>query len=156
VITNPPSAPGELDLAYYSPEIADYVIGYEMFTSSLPERVVQSQIGQFYGWSPAGGAWFSPFFTEDSRHVFYVTTTGAPSAPAASPDAAVLGGASATRTTQVMIPPLIARARPGPDAPAPRVSYLIGSRAPIDYHGHAISGDGPAAGRRTTDRRQGD
>jgi hypothetical protein len=156
VITNPPSAPGELDLAYYSPEIADYVIGYEMFTSSLPERVVQSQIGQFYGWSPAGGAWFSPFFTEDSRHVFYVTTTGAPPAPAASPDTAVLGGGSATRTTQVMIPPLSARARPGPDGPAPRVSYLIGSRAPIDYHGHAISGEGPAAGSRTTARRQGD
>jgi hypothetical protein len=147
---------GALDVLYSSPEITDFVYQYEMFTSSVTERVVQSQIGQFYGWSPTGGAWFSPFFTEDSRHVFYVTTTGAPPAPSASSAAAALAAGSSTRTSRVMIPPLSTQARPGSARHAAAMSHLIGSRASVDYHGHVISDEGGAAGRRTTARRQGD
>ena len=155
LISNPAQYPtGTLGVAYFSPEITDYVYMYEMFTSSVSEHVIQSQVSQFYSWSPTGGAWFSPLFTEDSRHVFYVTTTGAPPAPGASSPAAGLATASPARTAGVLIPSLSAQAG-STRHPAAR-SYLIGSRAPVTYNGRVIGENRGTTGSRATARRQGD
>jgi hypothetical protein len=117
--------------------------------------MVQAQIDQFSTWSATGGAWFSPFFTADSRHVFYVTTTGTPPVTVTW-SAAGLGPATTApvRAAGAVIPPLIIAPGPTPRRPGMATRYLIGGCAPVTYNGQAITSSGSVTGDRPAGRSQ--
>jgi pSer/pThr/pTyr-binding forkhead associated (FHA) protein len=144
-----------LEIDYDSPLWSGYIANIPI-SSLIGIRTVQSQLNAFPKWSSTAGAWFSPFFVEDSRHVFYVTTSGSPPADVnadfgAGATGIRLAGAAARR-----IPPLIIQTRPAAAGQKAAMSYLIGSRAPVTYKGRVIAASGSATGGHATARRQGD
>jgi hypothetical protein len=154
-IVNPASSPaGTLEVAYSSPRWGE-TYSYEILASSISERIVQSQTGDFYDWSSAGGAWFAPFFINDSRHVFYVATSGTP--PSVDFSLSTAPGHTGTLQANGMraaIPPLIISpraARPQPGS----ITHVIATAAAITYQGSVITSDGSAAAGRATADHEG-
>jgi hypothetical protein len=145
---------GTLNAVYYSPDW-EGLRSDALFTSPISERMTQSQVNDFYNWAAAGGTWFSPFFTEDSRHVFYVTTSGTP------PPTQIFSpvGPGSTRmaplgTARAAIPPLIISPRAAKPQPG-RITHVIATAAAVTYHGSVITSDGGAASGRATAGHEG-
>lgn len=104
--------------------------GYQFFTSPISERVIQSQVSDFSGLWTGGGEWSSPFFVEDSRHVFVVSTI---------PPGGSVMTATAPARAEVMIPRLIIDPQRVKTQEGAAIRYLIGSGAPVTYNGRVIT-----------------
>ncbi len=107
--------------------------GWTLFTSPVSERVTQSQISDFYALGTSGGEWLSPFFLEDSRHVFFVVTD--------PPAGSAMKTIGASRAPSVRIPPLVTRQPRIQNGQRQQARYLIGSSKPVTY-GESVIADG--------------
>jgi hypothetical protein len=140
---------------YSSPSWSGSIATHPL-TSMIGMRTVQSQLGAFPSWSPTTGAWFSPFFVEDSRHVFYVTTSGSPPANVNTDFGASATGIRPTAAPARLIPPLLVQRGPTSARQGAAMPYLIPSHAPVTYNGRLITENGSVTGSHAMPRSEGD
>jgi hypothetical protein len=113
--------------AYVDPQVVNSVLGFTW----MP-RYVESQPGMESPWD-----WNSPFFYEDRRYLFYVTTS---QNIVPNPEFPPLGASLAFALTPGVVPKISALNRQ-----ATRV--VLGSTAPISYQGQLILPTGSIIGR---------